>query len=41
MWEVRRVSGRVMVVGLAFDENLLRLTCGFSLQSSECFDQRD
>ena len=33
MVEIRRVSDRVMAVVLVFEEHVLRLICGYALQS--------
>ena len=37
--EVRRVSDRVMAVIVVFDEDGLRLICGYDPQSERCFEE--
>ena len=39
MVEVKRVSDRVMTV-LAFEEDVLRLICGYSLQSGRSLEEK-
>ena len=38
MVEVRRVSNRLMTV--AFEEDVLRLICGYALQSGKSYEEK-
>ena len=38
--EVRWVSDRVMAVVLVFEEDVLRLTCGYALQSGRSLEEK-
>ena len=38
--EVRRVSGRVMTVVVVFEEDVLRLICGYALKSGRSFEEK-
>ena len=37
---VRRVSGRVMTVAVVFEEDVLRLICGYAPQSGRSFEEK-
>ena len=38
--KVRRVSDRVMAVVLVFKEDVLRIICGYALQSGKSFGEK-
>ena len=38
--EVRRVSDRVMIVVLVFEEDVLRLIYGYAAQSGRCLEEQ-
>ena len=40
MAEVRKVSDRVMIVVVDFEEDVLRLICGCALQSGRCLEEK-
>ena len=38
--DVRRVSDRVMTLAVVFEEDVLRLICGYAPQSGRCFEDK-